>query len=403
MIKPFDVCDHWFTHEEYIHIMTVAEQKKGLEGAVIADTRLSRVMGDVGRLVYCGYEISDLAEHASFEEVVFLLWNKQLPTRAELEALRKTLTAEMPLSDAELDIIRRFPTKAHPMGVLRTAVSTIGLFDPHADDNSPEANQHKAVRLTARIPTIIAAWARIRAGKAPIQPRADLGLAANFLYMLRGKDPEPREVDALNVYLVLLADHGMNASTFTARVVTSTDGDMYSAITAAIGSLKGPKHGGANEAAMRMFLEIGSPDNVEKWFNDEVKGKGRRIMGVGHRVYKAFDPRARVLKQHVDNLGPGAVDNPVFHIATRLEKLVLSDPYFVERKLYPNVDYYSSIVLNAIGVDTDLQTPLFAMSRVAGWSAQVIEQWADNRLIRPLDNYIGPMDLKWVPVEQRKS
>lgn len=377
------------------------EQKKGLEGAVIADTRLSRVMGDVGRLIYCGYEISDLAEHASYEEIVYLLWNQKLPNRAELQEIRKALTAEMPLSPDEIDILRRFPPKAHPMGILRTAVSTLGLFDPSAEDNSPEANKRKALRLTAKMPTVIAAWARIREGKEPIQPRTDLTLAANFLYMLTGKDPDPVAVDALNVYLVLLADHGMNASTFTSRVVTSTDGDMYSAITAAIGSLKGPKHGGANEAAMRMFFEIGSPDNVEKWFNEEVKGKGRRIMGVGHRVYKAFDPRADVLKRHVDKLGPGAKENPVFQIATGLEKMLMSDPYFVERKLFPNVDYYSSIVLDAIGVATDLQTPLFAMSRIAGWSAQVIEQWAENRLIRPLDNYIGPMDLKWVPIEQR--
>jgi citrate synthase len=381
--------------------MAQVEQKKGLEGAVVADTRLSRVMGDIGRLIYCGYDISDLAEHASYEEIVFLLWNQRLPNRAELQQLHKALIADMPLPSAELDIMRRFPAKAHPMSVLRTAVSTTGLFDPSAEDNSPEANQRKALRLTARMPSIIAAWSRIRAGKEPIPPRDDLGHAANFLYMLRGKDPEQTEIDALNVYLVLLADHGMNASTFTARVVTSTDGDLYSAITAAIGSLKGPKHGGANEAAMHMFQEIGSPDNVDNWFKDQVKGKGRRIMGVGHRVYKAFDPRARVLKKHVENLGIVAQDNPIFQIATRLEKLVLSDDYFVERKLYPNVDYYSAIVLHAIGVDTDLQTPLFAMSRVAGWSAQVIEQWNDNRLIRPLDNYIGPMDLTWVPLGQR--
>ncbi len=377
------------------------EQKKGLEGAVVADTRLSRVMGDVGRLIYCGYEISDLAEHATYEEIVYLLWNQKLPTQTELKAIRQALTAEMPLSSAEIDIMRRFPVKAHPMGILRTAVSMLGLFDPTADDNSPEANQRKALRLTAKMPTVIAAWARIRQGKEPIPPRADLSLAANFIYMLTGKDPDPVAVDALNVYLVLLADHGMNASTFTSRVVTSTDGDMYSAITAAIGSLKGPKHGGANEAAMRMFFEIGSPDNVEKWFTEEVKGKGRRIMGVGHRVYKAFDPRADVLKRHVDKLGPSATQNPVFQIATKLEKLVMADPYFAERKLFPNVDYYSSIVLDAIGVETDLQTPLFAMSRIAGWSAQVIEQWADNRLIRPLDSYIGPMDLQWVPIAQR--
>jgi citrate synthase len=381
--------------------MTAAEQKRGLEGAIIGDTRLSLVMGDVGRLIYCGYEITDLAERASYEEIVFLLWNQRLPNRAEVEALRQSLVAQMALTDAELDVMRRLPVKAHPMGVLRTMVSTIGLFDPEADDNSPAANQRKALRLTAKMPSIIAAWSRIRAGKDVLKPRPELGLAANFLYMLRGDEPVQRDVDALNVYLVLLADHGMNASTFTGRVVTSTDGDMYSAITAALGSLKGPKHGGANEAAMRMFFEIGSPDNVEKWFNEEVKDKGRRIMGVGHRVYKAFDPRADVLKRHVDKLGPGAKENPVFQIATRLEKLVLADPHFVERKLFPNVDYYSSIVLDAIGVDTDLQTPLFAMSRIAGWSAQVIEQWADNRLIRPMDNYVGPMDLKFVPIDQR--
>ncbi|MBI5959985.1 MAG: citrate/2-methylcitrate synthase [Chloroflexi bacterium] len=377
------------------------EQKRGLEGAVIADTRLSRVMGDVGRLVYCGYEISDLADNATYEEVVFLLWNQRLPSAAELEALRKTLFSHMALSEAEIDVMRRLPVKAHPMGILRTAVSTVGVFDPEAEDNSPEANQRKALRLTAKMPTIIAAWSRIRTGKELLQPRADFSLAENFLYMLNGKPGSKPEVDALNAYLVLLADHGMNASTFTSRVVTSTDGDMYSAITAAIGSLKGPKHGGANEAAMRMFFEIGKPENVEKWFKDEVKGKGRRIMGVGHRVYKAFDPRADVLKRQVDKLGPGAKENPVFLIATGLEKQVMADPYFVERKLFPNVDYYSSIVLDAIGVDTDLQTPLFAMSRIAGWSAQVMEQWTDNRLIRPLDNYIGPMDLKWVPVNQR--
>lgn len=377
------------------------EQKKGLEGAVVADTRLSRVMGDVGRLIYCGYEITDLAAHASYEEIVFLLWNQRLPDRAELQEIRKALAAEMPLSATEIDIMRRFPAQAHPMAILRTAVSTIGLFDPMADDNSQEANKRKALRLTAQMPSIIAAWARIRAGKEPVQPRADLGLAANFLYMLTGKEPEKTLVDALNVYLVLLADHGMNASTFTSRVVTSTDGDIYSAVTAAIGSLKGPKHGGANEAAMRMFFEIGSPDKVDKWFDEEVKGKGRRIMGVGHRVYKAFDPRADVLKKYVDKLGPAVKEKPVFQIATRLEKRVLNDPYFVERKLFPNVDYYSSIVLDAIGVETDLQTPLFATARIAGWTAQVIEQWADNRLIRPLDSYVGPMDLKWVPIEQR--
>ncbi len=382
--------------------MAEVEQKKGLEGVVIADTKLSRVEGDVGRLTYAGYNILALAENATFEEVIYLLWHGKLPNKAELKKIQDALYEDMALPAFEVEVLQRFPVNAHPMAVLRTAVSLSGLYDPSAEDNSPHGNMRKAIRLTARIPTIIAAWARIRAGREPIQPRENLRFPANFLYMLKGKDPTSAEIDALNVYLVLLADHGMNASTFTARVITSTDGDMYSAITGAIGSLKGPKHGGANEAAMRMFHEIGSPDNVEEWFKSEVKEKGRRIMGVGHRVYKAFDPRADVLKRVAEEICTTSNECSVFQIASRLEALVLADPHFVERKLFPNVDYYSSIVLDAIGIDTDLMTPIFAMSRIAGWTAQVIEQWGDNRLIRPLDNYIGPMGLEWVPLDERE-
>lgn len=382
--------------------MAEVEQKKGLEGVVIADTKLSRVEGDIGRLTYAGYNIVDLAENATFEEVIYLLWHGKLPNKAELKKLQDSLNEDMALPAFELDVLQRFPVNAHPMAVLRTAVSLSGLYDPAAEDNSPHGNMRKAVRLTARIPTIIAAWSRIRAGREPIQPRDNLRFPANFLYMLRGKDPSSAEIDALNVYLVLLADHGMNASTFTSRVITSTDGDMYSAVTGAIGSLKGPKHGGANEAAMRMFHEISNPDNVEEWFKSEVKEKGRRIMGVGHRVYKAFDPRADVLKRIAEQMCTTSEECSVFELASRLEALVLADPHFVERKLFPNVDYYSSIVLDAVGIDTDLMTPIFAMSRIAGWTAQIIEQWGDNRLIRPLDNYIGPMGLEWVPLDERE-
>jgi citrate synthase len=380
-----------------------AEQKKGLEGVVIADTKLSKVEGDIGRLTYAGYDIRELAENASFEEVVYLLWYGKLPNKNELKKFQETLVSDMALPGFELEILQKLPVNAHPMAVLRTAVSVDGLFDPSAEDNSSHGNMRKAQRLTARIPTIIAAWGRIRGGKEPIQPRDNLGIAGNFLYMLRGKEPTHAEIAALNVYLVLLADHGMNASTFTARVVTSTDGDLYSAITAAIGSLKGPKHGGANEAAMRMFHEIGTADNADEWFKTQVKEKGRRIMGVGHRVYKAYDPRADVLKRYTEELcASNTGECGVFDVAKRLEELTRSDPYFVERKLFPNVDYYSSILLDAIGVETDLQTPLFAMSRIAGWTAQVMEQWGDNRLIRPLDNYIGPMGLEWVPLDERE-
>jgi citrate synthase len=383
--------------------MAQAEQKKGLEGVVIADTRLSRVQGDIGRLTYTGYDINDLAENASFEEVVFLLWYGKLPTPTQFERFRNTLVDYMTLPASVLRAMQDFPVNAHPMAVLRTAVSALGLHDSAAEDNSQDANYRKAMHLTAKIPTVVAAWARIRSGKDPIAPRNDLGLAANFLYMLYGKEPGKVEADAINVYLVLLADHGMNASTFTSRVVTSTDGDLYSAITAAIGSLKGPKHGGANEAAMRMFREIGKADSVDAWFQEEVKGKGRRIMGIGHRVYKAPDPRAVILRKHAEALCHLKEKCGMLDISARLAELALADEYFQTRKLFPNVDYYSAIVLDAIGIESDMMTPLFAMSRIAGWTAHIIEQWADNRLIRPRGNYVGPDALEWVPLDQREN
>lgn len=378
------------------------EQKKGLEGVVVADTRLSRVQGDIGKLIYGGYDILDLADRTSFEEVIHLLWYGKLPNAAELDGLRQALAAEMAIPDALIVMMKTYPKTAHPMAVLRTAVSTLGLYDLEAEDSSPEANQRKAIKLTAKIPTIIAAWARIRAGQEPVAPRADLGIAANFVYMLHNAEPNPTEVSAIDVYLVLHADHGMNASTFTSRVVTSTDGDMYSAVTAAIGSLKGPKHGGANEAAMRMFAEVSQAESVDKWFQEEVKGKGRRIMGIGHRVYKALDPRAIVLSKHAAALCQRNNRCDLYNVAKRLADLAAADEYFIERKLYPNVDYYSAIVLDAVGIPTDMMTPMFAMSRIAGWSAHVIEQWADNRLIRPRGNYVGPQDLKWVPLAERQ-
>jgi citrate synthase len=380
----------------------MSEQKKGLEGIVIADTKLSRVQGDIGKLTYCGYDIMDLAKHASFEEVVFLLWNTKLPTKTELARFKATLTNEMTLPASVLENMKTYPTGAHPMAVVRTAVSALGLHDSAAEDNSVDANVRKAMHITAKLPTIVAAWARIRNGKEPIVPRDDLGLAANFVYMLKGQEPNQTEVDAVNVYLVLLADHGMNASTFTSRVVTSTDGDMYSAVTAAIGALKGPKHGGANEAAMRMFYEVSKANSAEDWFKNEVKGKSRRIMGIGHRVYKAPDPRATALKKHAEDLCGLKEKCLLLDIAMELEDLARADDFFIERNLYPNVDYYSAIVLDAVGIDTDMMTPLFAMSRIAGWTAHIIEQWADNRLIRPRGQYVGEENLEWVPLGERK-
>ncbi len=377
-------------------------QAKGLEGVVVAETRLSKVDGVAGRLIYCGYDILDLARHASFEEVIHLLWTLRLPTRDELAALKQQLFQQMALPPELLRQLRSLPTDAHPMAALRTAVSLAGMYDPLAEDNSVEANRQKALTLTARMPTLIAAWSRIREGQEPVPPKAGLDLAENFLYMMRGENPDPTAAEAVDRYLILLADHGMNASTFTARVVTSTDGDMYSAVTAALGSLKGPKHGGANEAAMRMFFEIrDSGLSVQEWFRKEVKEGDRRIMGIGHRVYKAPDPRAEILREYAKALAQSSGNSQWFDIAFELEQQARADQYFIERNLFANVDYYSAIVLYTVGIPVDLFTPLFAMSRIAGWTAHIIEQWADNRLIRPKAQYVGETDLRWVPLDER--
>lgn len=377
-------------------------ETKGLAGVVVADTRKSKVDGENGILYYGGYNILDLAENASFEEVAYLLWNDELPTQSELDAFEDQVNAEMQVPGKVLDALKTLPKNTHPMAALRTAVSMLGCFDGEADDPSLEANQRKALRLLAKTPTLVAAWAQIREGKEPVAPKRGVSLAENFMYMFKGGvEPTRTEIDATNVYLILLADHGFNASTFTSRVVTSTEGDMYSAITAAIGALKGPKHGGANEAAMNMFMEIGSEDAVDDFFYDEVKGNDRKIMGIGHRVYKAPDPRATVLREHADALAGEGANEKWFNIASRLEDLALADQYFIERKLFANVDYYSAIVLYSLGIEPDIMTPLFAMSRMAGWTAHIIEQWNDNRLIRPRANYVGDVDLDWVPIEER--
>ena len=374
---------------------------KGLAGVVVADTRKSKVDGEQGRLYYGGYSIADLAAKASFEEVVYLLWNDRLPNKAELQDMCVQINGEMAVPPQVIQAFDLIDKDAHPMGVVRTGVSLLGNLDPEADDNGPEANQRKALRLLAKTTTLTAAWARIREGKRPVAPRDDLSLAGNFVYMMRDADPDPAAVEAVETYLILLADHGFNASTFTGRVVTSTDGDLYSAMVAAIGALKGPKHGGANEAAMRVFLEIGDASNVEKFFQEEVKGNGFRIPGIGHRVYKAPDPRGAVLKVQAEKLSAATGNSKWFDLATKLEDLTRADDYFIERNLYANVDYYSAIVLYTLDIPVDFFTPLFAVSRMAGWTAHVIEQWADNRLIRPKANYLGEVDLPWPPLDSR--
>ncbi|MCA0458565.1 MAG: citrate synthase [Chloroflexi bacterium] len=375
--------------------------KKGLEGIVVAESKTSLVNGSEGKLVYEGYPIETLAENASFEEVAFLLWNERLPNKAELENLRSTIATEATLPAELIAQLKSYPVKADPMAMLRTAVSASAMYDKDSEDNSVEANRRKAIRLTGQITTICAAWDRIRNGKEPIAPRKDLTLAQNFIYMLSGDEPDATASEAIDVYLVLLAEHGMNASTFASRVTVATGSDMHSGIVSGIGTLKGPSHGGANAEAMNMFLEIAEPENVEPWFKKNIKEGDRRIMGIGHRIYKALDPRAAILEEKAKALAESSGNEKWFQIAKKLADAARADSYFIERKLFPNVDYYSAIVLYTIHLDVDMFTPLFAMARVVGWSAHIIEQFANNRLIRPDVNYVGPMGLQWTPVDQR--
>jgi citrate synthase len=299
-----------------------------------------------------------------------------------------------------MELVRSTPEAAHPMAALRTAVSGLALNDPEADDLSHASNLRKAADLTAKIPTIIAAIDRSRKGLESLGPRNDLNHAANFLYMLHGRKPSDVEARAMNLYLVLLADHGFNASTFSARVTAATGSDIYSAVTSAIGTLKGPAHGGATEAAMNQLFEIGDVENVEAWFAEATAQK-RRVMGIGHRVYKVEDPRARHLRQVAGELGE-QTDPKWFQIAQKLEQVARQDSYFIERNLYPNVDFYTAPMLYSLGIEPDLFTTMFAMSRVVGWTGHLLEQYADNRLIRPRSEYIGPMDLTWIPADERK-
>ncbi len=375
--------------------------KGGLEGAVVADITTSYIDGTIGELIYSGYAIEDLAENTSFEEILFLLYNSRLPNRNEYEALRSTIAANAAIPDALIQMMKSLPEGTPAMAVLRTAVSMLSAFDPDAENlTDKEVAKAKAFRLTGQITTICAAWMRIAKGQDPICPRTDLSVAENFVFMISGDEPDETACAALNVYLVLLAEHGMNASTFATRVVTATGSDMHSAIVAGIGALKGPSHGGANSEAMKMFIEIGNVDNVLPWFEKYVKTGERRIMGIGHRVYKSNDPRAGILKRHAEALADSSGKRKWFDIAVKLADTARADDYFVQRNLYPNVDYFSAILLYTLDLDIDMFTPLFAMARIAGWSAHVIDQMG-GRLIRPKANYVGPRGLKWAPIDER--
>lgn len=363
-------------------------------------TYSSYVDGQKGELIYRGYDIRDLGAYSTYEEVVYLLWNGELPTAHELNLFKAAIQSKRNLPEPLLNIMRGFPAEAHPMAVLRTAVSALGLLDRDADNVTVEAARDKSLLMTAMMPTLVAAWERLRNGHEPIQPRLGLSQAANFLYMLDGEEPSPEAVAAVDSYLVLLADHGFNASTFSARVTTSTGTDIYSAITSALGTLKGPAHGGATQRAMEQFIKAAQHGDVEDWFNHTLES-GNRIMGIGHRIYKVEDPRAKILGPLAKELAESSGKSQWYQIANEIEKLARKNDYFIERNLYANVDYYAAVVLYTIGLPIDQFTCLFAMSRIAGWCSHVLEQLADNRLIRPKESYAGQRDLKYVPLAER--
>jgi citrate synthase len=367
--------------------MSTAEKPKaGLEDTVATSSAICYLDGDRGVLAYCGYDIHDLARHATFEEVCYLLWHRRLPTRAELGDLQSQLVAARALPDGVMRLMRALPS-GNGMDLLRTLTSALGHYDPDAADNSPQANYRKAVRLTAQISSLVATLGRMAKGQGPIEPDPVLGHAANFLYMLTGERPSGLATHAFDVALTLHADHELNASTFAARVAAATLTDIHSAIVGAIGALKGPLHGGANADVMRLLLEIGKDAGPEK-AEEAVRAKLARkekIPGFGHRVYHTEDPRATHLRQMSRDLGQRAGEPQWFEMSQRIEALVKA-----EKKLNPNVDFYSATTYHALGIDVDLFTPIFAVSRVSGWTAHVLEQYANNRLIRPRAEYIGP-------------
>ncbi len=368
---------------------------KGLEGVVVNSTQISHVFGEEGRLVYRGYDIGQLAGKASYEEVCYLLWKGHLPTRSELDALNQAMRSQRTLPD-EGATLRLLPKTVDPMDALRTGVSAVAAML----EISGTATYEQALAITARFPTIVAAFQRIRNGQEPIAPRSDLSHASNYLYMLTGDVPLENHVKSLDTYLVLLADHGMNASTFTARVIASTESDLGSCVVGAIGALKGPLHGGAPALVMNMLDEIGSAENIKPWV-DNALDTHKKLMGFGHRVYKTTDPRAEILR----DMARQSSTPEFFALANGTERYALDELHRrkPDQRLYTNVEFYSAAVLNSVGLPRDFYPPTFAISRVAGWTAHILEQMVGNRLIRPQSEYVGPQGLTFKPVDEREA
>jgi citrate synthase len=368
---------------------------KGLEGVVAATTKLSDVRGLDGELIYCGYNINELAGKATYEEVVHLLHRGKLPNSTELAALKVELAAARKLPDGVIELIKQLPNDASPMRAIRTVVSALACYEPPEAQDSLEDQATRAIKLIAQVPVITAYFHLARQGKPLPESDPNLGEAANFLYLVDGEKPSEAKEKTIDMCYILHADHGMNASTFSARVTIATLSGMYSAITSAIGTLKGPLHGGANEGVIKMLQEIGSVEKVDEFVADCIKNK-KKIMGIGHRVYKVLDPRAPHLQAMAKKLSGELGETKWLDISERIRKIMVS-----EKNLYPNVDFYSATVYYSLGIPTDLFTPIFAIARTSGWTAHVLEQLADNRLIRPKSLYDGPDDLKYTPVDER--
>jgi citrate synthase len=367
----------------------------GLRGVAAASSSVSDVNGERGELIYQGYSIHDLAQHSTFEEVVFLLWHKRLPNRAELNDLRRALAAQYKLPVEIIALMRTFPRTADPIDMLRTLVSALEFYDPSARDLSPAASLNTAIKLTAQFPALVATSDRLRRGLEPVRPDPEYNIATNFLYMLRGELPAAHEAHIFDVCLILHADHELNASTFAGRVIAGTLATIYAGVTGAISALSGPLHGGANTAVMRTLLEIGTIENVEPFVKRALAEK-RKIMGFGHAVYRTEDPRATHLRRFSKEMGERAGDSKWSEMSLKVEEVMKR-----EKGLNANVDFFSASAYYSMGIPLDLYTPIFAVSRISGWTAHILEQYADNKLIRPRAEYTGPRDLPYVPIDER--
>jgi len=380
-------------------VVKTAKSKKqpdaGLSDVVACDSSICFIDGKEGRLLYRGYDALELAEKSTFEEVAYLLWYGRLPGQTEYQAFLDGFTGSLELPVETVMILRMFPKTATPMEVLRTAVSSLGHWDPDSGNTRLDACLRKAQRLTRRIPLLVAAHQRLRGGLEPVTPVPGQSIAYNFLYALHGKEPDPEAAQAFDTALILHADHELNASTFAARVTAATMSDIYSSVTSAIGSLKGPLHGGANEEVIKMLYEIGSPDKAEAWVLEALASK-KKIPGFGHRVYRCEDPRVPILRKYSKKISLKNGDTRLFDCTLEVERVMLA-----KSKVFPNVDLYTASLYNAMSIPTELFTPIFAISRNVGWTAHILEQWSNNRLIRPRAEYTGPALQKYLPMEER--